>query len=163
MSLLDIDERLLDLIAIVDFDRSPIDDIKTFNGRCAIGLVEGGCCNDENVHVLRDFRKNCDILLSVGECARTGGIPALRNPIPVRECLEEAFQTGPTVYNPTGMIPNNEEIPLLLNRVVPCHEVVRIDYHIMGCPPSAETMWKVLTALLSNEDVDLPYDLIKYD
>jgi hypothetical protein len=33
----------------------------------------------------------------------------------------------------------------------------------MGCPPSAETLWKVLTALLSHEDVELPYELIKYD
>ncbi len=163
MSLLDIDERLLDLVEIVDFDRSPIDDIKTFTHRCAIGLVEGGCANDENVHVLEEFRENCDILVSIGECARTGGIPALRNSIPLAECLDEAYRSGPTVYNPTGTLPTDEELPLLLNRVVPCHEVVRIDYHVMGCPPSAETLWQVLTALLSNEKVQLPYELIKYD
>jgi NAD-reducing hydrogenase small subunit len=52
MSLLDIDERILELIELVEFDKSPIDDIKTFTG-CDVGLIEGGCCNDENVHVLR--------------------------------------------------------------------------------------------------------------
>jgi len=33
----------------------------------------------------------------------------------------------------------------------------------MGCPPSAETLWLVLSALLSEEPVELPYELIKYD
>jgi len=43
MSILDIDDRILQLIDLVDFDKSPIDDIKEFTGPCAIGLIEGGC------------------------------------------------------------------------------------------------------------------------
>ena len=70
MSLLDIDERILQLVELVDFDKSPIDDIKKFTGRVTVGLIEGGCCNEENVHVLQDFRRHCDILISVGDCAR---------------------------------------------------------------------------------------------
>ena len=58
MSLLDIDERILKLAELVEFDRSPINDYKEFSGRCAVGIVEGGCCNEENVHVLEDFRKH---------------------------------------------------------------------------------------------------------
>ena len=163
MSLLDIDERILQLIDLVDFDKSPIDDIKTFTGRCAIGLIEGGCCNEENVHVLQDFRKHCDILVSVGDCATMGGIPALRNMIPLAECLQEAFVHGPTVHNPSGKVPADPEIPLLLNKVYPAHEVVKIDYFLPGCPPSADTLWEALVALLSDKPVQLPYELIKYD
>jgi ferredoxin len=69
-------------------------------GRCAVGLVEGGCCNEENVHVLEDFRKHCDVLVSLGDCAINGGIPAMRNHVPLRECLEEAYLKSPGVYNP---------------------------------------------------------------
>ena len=58
MSLLDIDERILDLIELVEFNKSPIDDIKTFTKHCDIGIVEGGCATSEDVHVLKDFRKN---------------------------------------------------------------------------------------------------------
>jgi len=163
MSILDIDARILKLVELVDFNKSPIDDIKTFTERCAIGLIEGGCCNEENVRVLQDFRRNCDILISVGECAILGGIPAMRNTIPLKECLEEAYLNGPTVYNPGGKIPNDPEIPLLLNKVYPCHEVVKIDYYLQGCPPSADTIWEALVALLSNKPVELPYELIKYD
>jgi len=163
MSILDIDDRILQLIELVDFDKSPIDDIKEFTGRCAIGLIEGGCCNEENVRVLREFRQHCDILVSVGECAICGGIPAMRNTIPLSECLDEAYRNGPTVHNPGGHYPDDPDLPLLLNKVYPCHEVVKIDYYLQGCPPPADAIWAALTALLKNEPINLPYELIKYD
>lgn len=163
MSLLDIDERLLDLIEWVDFDRCPIDDFKRITQRCDIGLIEGGCCNEENVHVLREFRAMCDVLVSVGECAICGGIPAMRNTIPLRECLEEAYVHGPTVYNPRGRPPDDPELPRLLNRVYPCHEVVKIDHFIQGCPPPADAIWTALVALLKKKPLQLPYELLKYD
>jgi NAD-reducing hydrogenase small subunit len=163
MSLLDIDERILALAQLVDFDRCPIDDIKQITGRCRVGLIEGGCCNEENVEVLREFRRHCDVLVSVGDCATMGGIPALRNMVPLEDCLKEAYIRGPSVHNPSGQVPNDDEIPLLLDKVYPAHEVVKIDYHLPGCPPSAETLWAALNALLKEEPVELPYLLIKYD
>lgn len=163
MSLLDIDDKILQLVDLVQFDKSPVDDIKEFTGRCLVGLVEGGCANEENVRVLQDFRKHCDILISVGDCAISGGIPAMRNGIPLKECLEEAYLNGPTVYNPSRTVPNDKELPLCLNQVYPCHEVVKMDYHLPGCPPSSETLWAALVALLTNKPLDLPYELIKYD
>ncbi len=57
MSLLDIDERILDLIELVEFNKSPIDDIKTFTKQCDIGIIEGGCCNSENVHVSKGIQE----------------------------------------------------------------------------------------------------------
>jgi NAD-reducing hydrogenase small subunit len=163
MSLLDIDDRILKLVELVEFDRSPINDIKKIEGRCAVGIIEGGCCNEENVHVLEHFREHCDVLISTGDCATMGGIPALRNTIPLKECLEEAYLKGPTVYNPSGKLPNHPEIPLMLDKVYPCHEVVKMDYHLPGCPPSADTIWAALTALLGGKPLALPYELIKYD
>lgn len=163
MSVLDIDERILDLIELIDFNKSPVTDIKEFSERCLVGLVEGGCCNEENVKVLKSFRENCDILISLGDCAIMGGIPALRNGIPLKECLDEAYLNGPTVYNPSGKLPSDPEIPRLLDRVYTCNEVVKMDYHLPGCPPPADAIWNVLTALLSNKPIELPYELVKYD
>ncbi len=163
MSLLDIDERILQLVELVEFDKSPINDIKTFTDRCAIGLIEGGVSSDENVHVLQEFRKHCDILIALGGCAVNGDIPAMRNGIPLQECLAEAYLNGPTVYNPAQQIPNDPELPLILDRIYPCNEVVKIDYFLPGCPPSADTIWAALTALLNNKPLELPYELIKYD
>lgn len=163
MSILDIDERILELVEVIEFDKSPINDIKAFTGRCAVGLVEGGCCNEENVETLRLFRSRCDVLVSLGDCATMGGIPAMRNLVPTEECLSEAYLDGVSTHNPGGVIPNDVELPLLLDKVRPCHEVVKIDYFLPGCPPSADAIWAALTALLSGGSVELPYELIKYD
>lgn len=165
MSFLDIDERILDLVELVEFHKSPLNDIKTFTKECDIGLIEGGCCNDENVHTLIEFRKQCKILVAMGECAMMGGLPAMRNVIPLRECLEEAYLGGPTVAdcNKKGIIPNDPDIPKILDRVYPCHEVVKIDYFLPGCPPRADLIWDALVALVTGAELKLPYDTFKFD
>jgi NAD-reducing hydrogenase small subunit len=164
MSLLDIDEKILDLAEVVEFNKSPINDIKKFTKKVDIGLIEGGCSNSENVAVLKDFREHCKILISVGECAIMGGLPALRNSIPIKECIDEAYLNGMTVVsNEEGIVPNDPELPILLDKVYPCHEVVRIDYFLPGCPPRAGLIWEALNALLNDKKMDLPYEVLKYD
>lgn len=160
MSFLDIDERLFELIEHIEFDRSPFTDIKEV-GECDIGLIEGGLCNAENVHVLREFRSQCKILIAVGACAINGGLPAQRNAIPLREILQEVYLTGTDVVN--GSIPNDPELPLPLNKVHPIHEVVKVDYFIPGCPPSADTIWLVLNDLIAGKEPALEHGLIHYD
>jgi len=160
MSFLDIDERMLQLAEVVEFGRSPINDIEHCTD-CDIGLIEGGVCNSENVHVLREFRKNCKILVAVGACAINGGLPAMRNFIPLEECLSEAYLDGIGVEN--AQIPSDPELPLLLDKVRPIHEVVKIDYFLPGCPPSADVFWKFLTDLIEGREPLLPYELLHYD
>lgn len=164
MSILDIDERILDLIELVEFNKSPFNDIKTFTKLCDVGIIEGGACNTENVHILKEFRKNCKILVSLGECAIMGGLPAMRNGIPIEECFYEAYLHGVTVKDNTEkIIPNDPELPVILDKVYPCHEIVKIDYFLPGCPPNADLIWQALLALIHNKEMDLPYELIKYD
>ena len=161
MSLLDVDLRLLDLVQVVDFDRSPIDDIKVV-GPCDVGLIEGGVCNAENVEILREFRRQCKILVALGACSVNGGLPAQRNHLDLRDVLEEVYQTSPGLA-PGSAIPNDPELPLPLNKVHPIHEIVRIDYFIPGCPPSADAIWKFLTDLLAGRTPVLGHGLLHYD
>ena len=160
MSFLDIDERILELVELVEFDRTPLTDIKTV-GDCDIGLIEGGVANAENVEVLREFRKHCKVLVAIGACAVNGGIPAMRNQFELEDCLREAYIDGVGVANPG--IPDDPEIPLLLNKVHPIHEVVRVDHFLPGCPPSGETIWTFLTELIEGRPVSFPYTQIHYD
>jgi len=160
MSFLDMDERLVALLEHVEFNRSPFTDIKHC-GPCDIGLIEGGVCNVENVHVLREFRDNCKILIAVGACAINGGVPAMRNHFNLCECLEEAYVNGVGVENP--QIPNDVELPLLLDKVHPIHDVVRVDYYLPGCPPSADEFLKILGDLLAGKEPSLPQHLLHYD
>lgn len=160
MSLLDIDERLAELVELVEFDRSPLTDIKTL-GNCGIGLIEGGVCNAENVETLREFRARCRILVAIGACAINGGVPAMRNRFSVRECLEESYLRGAGIEDP--QIPSDPELPLLLDQVHPVHEVVTIDYFLPGCPPPADTIWTFFSALLAGRDPSFAYQQIHYD
>jgi NAD-reducing hydrogenase small subunit len=160
MSLLDIDERLLDLVERVDLDRTPLTDIKRF-GDCDLGLVEGGVANEENLEVLKELRRRCKVLVAVGACALNGGIPAMRNPLGLKECLEESYVNGQGLHNPG--IPSDCEIPLLLDRVYPVHEAVKVDYFLPGCPPTADAFWGLIGALLDGRPVDVSYAQIRYD
>lgn len=160
MSFLDIDERILDLVQLVEFERTPLTDIKEITD-CDIGIIEGGVANAENVEVLREFRQHCKILVAIGACAVNGGIPAMRNSFSLGECLKEAYVDGIGVANPG--IPNDPEIPLLLNKVHPLHEVVKVDYSLPGCPPSADTIWTFLTELIEGKPISFPYEQIHYD
>lgn len=160
MSLLDLDERLFELAQHIELNRSPLTDIKELD-YCDVGLIEGGICNAENVHVLIEFRTRCKILVAMGACALSGGIPAMRNQYSLQECLEEAYLRGTGTINPH--IPSDPEIPLLLNKVHPLHEVVKIDYFLPGCPPSADTIWTFINELLSGQPISLSYTQIHYD
>ena len=99
MSLLDIDERILDAGRACRFRQVADRRHQELHGPVDVGLIEGGCSNDENVEVLRAFRKHCNVLSRSGECALTGGVPSMRNLVPLRECLEEAYLNGPTVVD----------------------------------------------------------------
>ncbi len=160
MSFLDMDERLVSLLKHVEFNRSPFTDIKHC-GSCDIGLIEGGVCNAENVHVLREFRANCKTLIAVGACAINGGVPAMRNYFDLQECLQEVYLTGTGITYP--QIPNDPELPLLLDKVYPVSEVVHIDYFLPGCPPSADEFLQILEPLLAGQKPVFPKSQLHYD
>ena len=86
----------------------------------------------------------------------------MRNSIGLRECLEAVYLKGVSLEG-QGVIPNDEDLPLLLDRVYPSHEVVKIDYFLPGCPPSGDAMWEGLKALLTGHEPALPYLLCKYE
>ncbi len=161
MSFLDIDERLLQLVELVQFDRSPLTDIKVV-GPCDLGIIEGGVCNAENVHVLRDFRRQCRVLVALGACAVNGGLPAQRNHLSLTRVLTEVYQAHPGLAEGSS-IPDDPELPLPLDNVHPIHEVVKVDYFLPGCPPSGDAIWKFLTDLLAGRTPRVVGGLLHYD
>jgi NAD-reducing hydrogenase small subunit len=160
MSFLDMDERLIPLLERIEFDCSPFTDIKEC-GDCDVGLIEGGLCNAENVHKLREFRKRCKTLVAVGACAINGGLPAQRNHLDIRECLQTVYLTGPGIER--GFIPNDPELPLPLKQVHPIQDVVKVDYFLPGCPPSGEAIWQFLTQLIAGSTPHLGHGLLHFD
>ncbi|MDO6563329.1 NADP oxidoreductase [Amphritea sp. 1_MG-2023] len=164
LSLLDMDEALIGLLDKVTILRSSLTDIKRIRQRCAIGFIEGGVANEENIETLKEYREHCDILISVGACAIWGGVPAMRNEVELSSCLEEAYVDSITaVANAIPTIPYHEDIPRITTKVYPCHEVVKMDYFIPGCPPDGGTILKVLDDLVNGREFDLPTTMNRYD
>jgi NAD-reducing hydrogenase small subunit len=161
MSFLDLDERLVELVEHIEFNRSPLTDIEHCSADCDIGLIEGGVCNSENVHLLTEFRRSCKTLVAVGACAINGGLPAMRNHLHLEDCLNESYRDGIGIEN--AQIPSDVELPLLLDKVHPIHEIVKIDYFLPGCPPSADVFWAFLSDLLAGREPCLSYELVHFD
>lgn len=160
MSILDIDEKIIDLVELVEFNRTPITDIKEVKD-CDIGIIEGAVANSENVEVLREFRQQCKILIAVGACALNGGIPAIRNHFTLEECLQESYVNGMGLDQ--ARIPDDPELPKILNKVHPVQEVVKVDYVLPGCPPTADMIWELLTALLEGREPVYNQEIVRYD
>ena len=91
----------------------------------------------------------------------SGGVPALRNSVDVRELLEESYIDSVGVENP--QIPTDDELPHILENVSPIHEVVKVDFFLPGCPPPADAFWQILNDIVEGRAPDLPYDLTYYD
>lgn len=164
LSFLDLDERLLALLDKITILRSSLTDVKRIPERCAIGFIEGGVANEDNIQTLKHFRDNCDVLISVGACAIWGGVPAMRNLVELKDCLSEAYVNSPTaVAGAEPVVPFHKKIPILTTKVYPCHEVVKMDYFIPGCPPSADAIFKVFDDLINGRPVDLPTSLNEFD
>lgn len=164
LSFLDMDEAILGLLEKVTITRSSITDTKRITSRCVVGFIEGGVANAENIETLEHYRENCDILISVGACAVWGGVPAMRNEFELSECLKEAYIDSPAaVENSKATIPYHADIPVITDKVYPCHEVVKMDYFIPGCPPDGDAILKVLDDLVNGREVDLPKSINRYD
>jgi NAD-reducing hydrogenase small subunit len=146
MSFLDQDELLIDLAKKVKLVYSPIADVKVFPENVDVTLIEGAVANEEQLSLLKRARERTKILISLGDCAVTGNVTALRNAWENSDqaVLQRAFIENANV-NP--QIP--ADVPKLLKKVHPLHEVVKVDYFIPGCPPSAALINYVVTELLA--------------
>ena len=169
MAILDIDERLVELMKQVEFDRSPLNDIKHFTRRCDIGIIEGGCCNEENVHVLQDFRKQlrrADRARAMRHHGRASGHAqrhhAFRRPaarMPGRGLYLEPLRAQ---HHPASF-PTIRRCRCCSTRSIPARTWSKIDYQIPGCAPSGDIIYDTLVALLAGKFDGFDRHTIRFD
>ena len=152
MSFLDMDERLIDLADLVDLVYSPIVDTKEFPDIVDIALVEGAVASVDDEAKIKKIRAHSRILVAMGDCAITGNVPSMRNPIGPDAILERAYIENASAQPQIPCI----VVPKLLQIVRPIHEFVKVDVFLPGCPPSADTFHAALTALVTGEPLDIP-------
>ena len=150
MSLLDMDERLIELAEHIEIVYSPLVDNKKYPDQVDVAIIEGAVSYDEDFKKLKKIRQHTKIIIALGDCAVAGNIPTMRNPFPVAEVLERAYVENASA-NPG--IPT-EDIPKMLPYVKPLHEVIDVDVFVQGCPPSADTIYYVITELIAGRTPD---------
>ncbi|MBN2885724.1 MAG: NADP oxidoreductase [Chromatiaceae bacterium] len=150
MSFLDLDERLLELIEHVEIVYSPLVDTKELPERVDVGILEGSISSEDDLEKARQFRERCALLISLGDCAVTGNVPAMRNQFPLAAVLDRAYRENVTLQ---PQIPTRN-VPALRVPVKPVHGEVKVDLFVPGCPPSADAIWTVLSELIAGRIPD---------
>jgi len=149
MSFLDLDEFLLDLAGRVEVVYSPIADLKTYPENVDLCLVEGAICNIDHVELAHQIRARTKIVVSFGDCAVTANVPAMRNVLGAKNADNvlqrayiEAAEANPVKPALDGVLPP------LLPKVVPLHQLIKVDHCLPGCPPPADRIKALLLHLL---------------
>jgi NAD-reducing hydrogenase small subunit len=148
MSLLDIDERILDVAKLADIVKSPIVDGKEMP-EADIALVEGSITSDEHYREILHIRKKSKTLIAFGDCAVMTNVTGMRNYFNLQEVIDTSYVNA--ISNDTeGQVPNHPSLLKLNEKVVPLQEVVKVDFVIPGCPPDADTIFYVLFEFLND-------------
>jgi NAD-reducing hydrogenase small subunit len=151
MSLLDLDELLLDIAKRVDVVYGPLVDAQEFPKGVDVTLVEGAVSSQDDLELAHTLRQRSKLVVALGDCAVTGNVAAMRNPHPARKMLERIYVEGAQ----TSRCVPVDGVPGLLRQAVPLQEVVKVDLHVPGCPPPARGIGYVLGELLEGRIPDL--------
>lgn len=161
MSFLDMDEWLIELGARADIVFSPFVDAKEFPTNVDVTLVEGSVANEDHLHLARLMRERSRCLVAFGDCAVTGNVTALRNCFGGADAVLQRGYVELADLRP-GKPSDPGVLPVLIDRVVPLHEVVPVDFWLPGCPPPAERIKSVVAALLDGRQPVLEGDQIRF-
>jgi NAD-reducing hydrogenase small subunit len=150
MSLIDLDERLLDIFERADLVYGPLVDVKEFPEDVDVCLVEGAVSSEEDLHKIRMVRARTKTLVAFGDCAVTSNVPGMRNPIGVKPLMDRAYIENVTLAPQVPTL----GIPPLLPTSQPVHKFVDVDVFLPGCPPHADLIYTMLDDLLSGRVPD---------
>jgi len=151
MSLLDIDEAIIAVVQRADIVYGPLVDAQEFPPDVDVAIVEGAVSSQDDLEKIKRVRERSRILVALGDCAVTSNVPSMRNRLPVKMLLERIYIEGADVQKG---IPT-DGVPTLLKQAIPLQDVVKVDVHVPGCPPSASSILFVLTELLDGRIPDL--------
>lgn len=142
MSMLDMDERVLEILSQVELVYSPLVDFKEFPNNVTLTLVEGAIASKQDVNLIQQVRANTKWLVALGDCAITGNVPGMRNAIPLDDLFKASYQN----------LRADTAITQLLPQVLPLHQVVPVDIFLPGCPPPAFAIHALLHEFLKAFD-----------
>jgi NAD-reducing hydrogenase small subunit len=146
MSMLDMDERIVQVAELVDIRSTPITDLKVPDeSGVDVGILTGAVNNTYNEEVALRMRKRCKHLVALGDCAVFGGVVAMRNFFTLEDSLKRAYVDTESTDD-SGKIPTDPELAVP-TKVRALSEIVKVDINVPGCPPDADVIFYVLSEL----------------
>ncbi|NLW23723.1 MAG: oxidoreductase [Clostridia bacterium] len=164
VAILDTDEKILDIAAAADIVFWPLatdfkyDDVSKMEpGSIDVCLYHGAVRTSEQEEIAKLLRERSKIMVAFGACAAWGGIPGLANLVTRKEIFDSSYQDTFTTVNENNVRPVTRYeapqgelyLPEIYNRVWSLDQVVDVDYYVPGCPPTKDTIWAAVEAIIT--------------
>ncbi|KAA0006309.1 MAG: oxidoreductase [Thermoplasmata archaeon] len=166
IAVLDIDEKILDIIDVADILFWPVaidtkyKDVEAMKDKSIdICFFNGAIRTEEQEHIAHLLRKKSKVLVAFGACATNGGIPGLANIANREEVFNVAYLNNPSTDNPKKVVPKTSvkikegtlTLPEFYDTVKTLDQTVDVDYYLPGCPPTPEQVLTAVNAIVENK------------
>jgi len=166
IAVLDINEKILDVVALADIVFWPVamdikyKDVEAMPDKSIdVCFFNGSIRTEEQEHMAKLLRKKSKVLVAFGSCAHLGGIPGLANIANKKEVFDRAYLQSPSTQNPSAVTPQTSvqmkegtlTLPEFYDTVKTLDNVVEVDYYLPGCPPPAKQVAQAVEAIAKNE------------
>jgi len=162
IAVLDVDEKILDVVALADIVFWPVamdvkyKDVEAMPDKSIdVCFFNGAVRNEEQEYLAKLLRKKAKVLVAFGSCAHQGGIPGLANVADRKEIFATVYLNSPSTANPKGVVPQTRfkvpegelKLPEFYDTVRTLDQVVDVDYYLPGCPPTPKRIIAAVEAI----------------
>jgi len=142
LQLLDAQGRLLEIADRVRIDHFLEASSAVVPGPYDVGLVEGSISTAHDAERIREIRRQCRYLVTIGACATSGGIQALRNWGRIDDFLGAVYASPETITT------------LATSTAIADH--VPVDFELRGCPIDTGQLVELVTSLVLGRKPRVP-------
>ncbi len=146
LSLLDCEDELLAITQHVQIAYFPEATKTVIAGPYDISLVEGSITTPHDAERIQRIRKDSRLLITIGACATSGGIQALRNFKNVEQFISVVYATPSFIDS--------------LDDSTPISQHVRVDFELRGCPINKLHLLELLSAVLNGRKPNIPVESV---
>ena len=134
LSLLDCEDELLQIADELEISYFLEASSAAARGPYDVSLVEGSITTLHDAERIREVRASSRALITIGACATSGGIQALRNFADVEEFTRIVYAQPDYISTLASSTPISANVP--------------VDFELQGCPISKEQLLEVISAYL---------------
>lgn len=144
LSLLDCEDELLPITSQIEIANFTEASRRVLPGPYDLSLVEGSITTPHDAERILEVRKQSKYLVTIGACATSGGIQALRNYTDVGEYTRYVYA--------------HPEYIRSLATSTPISAHIKVDFELQGCPINKKQLLEVISAFLNGRRPNIaPY------